>query len=84
MSVQIAIRHMTVSQESRQIVCDLCNEMQNIFGHIQNINVTIEDITGPHKAGLDKRCHLKVRGKKHLAIDIDATNEDLDCAQSDM
>lgn len=59
---------------------ELCGEMQKEYGEIQNIDVKIEDITGPHKKSIDKRCHLKVRGKKHLAIDIDEVDEDIDSA----
>jgi ribosome-associated translation inhibitor RaiA len=80
MNVQISIRHMAVTQVYKHMLRDLCGEMQKKYGEIQNIDVKIEDITGPHKKSIDKRCHLKVRGKKHLAIDIDRVDEDLDSA----
>jgi hypothetical protein len=51
--------------------------VQNNYGGIQNIHVKIEDVNGPHKTGIYKRCHLRVRGKEHLAIDVDEIDEDL-------
>jgi len=80
MNVQISIRHMSVSQVVKQTVHELCSEVQNKYGDIQYIDVKIEDINGPHKAGIDKHCHLKVRGRERLTIDIDEIDEDLDCA----
>lgn len=80
MNVQISIRHMAVSQLVKQMVRELCGEIYRKNNDIQNIDVNIEDINGPHKAGIDKRCHLKVRGKERLIIDIDEIDEDLDCA----
>lgn len=80
MNIQISTRHMTVSEVIKQMVRELCGEVHHKYGGIQNIDIKIEDMNGPHKAGIDKRCHLKVRGKEHLAIDIDEIDEDLDCA----
>ncbi len=71
---------MTVSEVIKKMVRELCGEIQNKYGEIQHIDIKIEDVTGPHKAGIDQRCHLKVRGKEHMAIDIDEIDEDLDCA----
>lgn len=50
------------------------------FDEILNIDVKIDNINGPYKSGIDKRCHLKVRGKEHLVIDIAEVDENLDCA----
>jgi len=77
MNVQISIRHMVASKVIKQMVKDLCHEVKNKYENIQNIDVKIEDINGPYKAGIDKRCHLKVRGNDHLAIDIDDIDEDV-------
>lgn len=71
MNVEISIRHMATSYVVNQMIKDLCNEVNNKYENIKNIDVIIEDINGPYKAGIDKRCHLKVRGSNHLAIDID-------------
>jgi ribosome-associated translation inhibitor RaiA len=68
---------MVATQGVKQLVRELCDEVQNKYGDIQNIDVMIEDVNGPHKAGIDKRCHLRVRGKEHLAIDADEIEEDL-------
>ncbi len=80
MNVQISIRHMMASQVNKRMVRELCGEMKNKYEDIQYIDVTIEDINGPHKAGIDKRCHLKVRGKDRLAFDISDINEDITSA----
>ncbi len=77
MSAQISIRHMVAPRLIRQMVQNLCHEIKNQYKYIQNIDVKIEDINGPHKAGVDKRCHLKVRGSDHLTIDIDDVDEDV-------
>lgn len=77
MNVQISIRHMVASKLIKQMVKDLCREVKNKYENIQNIDVKIEDINGPYKAGIDKRCHLKVRGINHMAIDIDDIDEDI-------
>ncbi|PCJ86271.1 MAG: hypothetical protein COA54_09075 [Thiotrichaceae bacterium] len=77
MNVEISIRHMATSYVVNQMIKDLCNEVNNKYENIKNIDVIIEDINGPYKAGVDKRCHLKVRGSNHLAIDIDDVDEDI-------
>ena len=61
MNVQISIRHMAMSQGVKQLVRELCDEVQNKYGGIQNTNVKIEDVNGPDKTGIDKRCHRSVR-----------------------
>jgi len=77
MNVQISIRHMMATKVIRQMIKDLCQEIKNQYGNILNIDIKIEDINGPYKSGIDKRCHLKVRGSDHLAIDIDDIDEDI-------
>ena len=71
---------MTVSQVIKKMVREFCGEIQNKYGEIQLIDIRIEGVNGPHKAGIDQRCHLKVRGKERMAIDIDEIDEDLHCA----
>jgi ribosome-associated translation inhibitor RaiA len=71
---------MAVSQVVKKIVRDLCSEVQNKCNGIQDIDVKIEDINGHAKSGMDKRCHLKVRGKERLAIDVDEVDEDIHSA----
>ena len=80
MNVQISIRHMVASQVSKQMIRELCGEINNKYESVNNIDVKIEDINGPHKAGIDKRCHLKVRGRSHLSIDIEDIDADINCA----
>ena len=80
MNVQISIRHMQASQVSKQSIRKLCGEIINKHEPINHIDVKIEDINGPYKAGIDKRCHLKVRGKNHLAIDVDDIDSDVNYA----
>jgi len=80
MNVQISIRHIQATQVSKQSIRKLCGEIINKHEPINNIDVKMEDINGPHKAGIDKRCHLKVRGKNRLAIDIDDVDSDINYA----
>lgn len=68
---------MVVSKSIRQMIQDLCLEIKYKYSYIQNIDVKIADLNGPYKAGVDKRCHLKVRGHNHLAIDINDVDEDI-------
>ena len=80
MNIQISIRHMTSSQISKQLILDLCAEVRYKYKNIQNIEVKIDDVNGPNKAGIDKCCHLKVRGKDQLNIDINNMDGDITCA----
>jgi ribosome-associated translation inhibitor RaiA len=80
MNIQISVRRMTVSQVMKRVVRDLCSDIQNKCNRIQDIDVKIEDINGHNKSGMDKRCHLKVRGKERLAIDVEEVDEDLHSA----
>ena len=80
MNVQISIRHMMASQVSKQMIRELCGEISNQYKPIYNIDVKIEDTNDPYKAGIDKRCHLKVRGSNHLSIDIEDIDVDINCA----
>jgi len=76
MIIQISIRHMIASLVNKKMILELCSEINNKYKSIYNIDVKIEDINGPHKAGIDKCCHLKVRGTNNLAFDIyDIDNE---------
>lgn len=71
---------MMASQVNKRMIHELCAEMKSTYKFVRYIDVKIEDINGPHKAGIDKRCHLKVRGKDHLAIDISDMDDDITCA----
>ena len=71
---------MIASQVNKKMILDLCSEIFNKFKSISIIDVKIEDINGPHKSGIDKRCHLKVRGKNNLAFDIDDIDAEINCA----
>ena len=80
MNIQLSIRHMTAPEGIKKLVHDLCKQLHNKYKAIQYFDVKIEDINGPYKAGIDKRCHLKIRGHEHLAIDVDKIDSDLYCA----
>jgi len=77
MNVQISIRHIVASKTIKQMVNDLYLEIHNKYNYIKNIDIKIEGINGPHKSGIDKRCHLKVRGSDHLVMDINDIDEDI-------
>ncbi len=80
MNIQISVRRMTIPQVMKQIVRELCSDIQNKCNGIQNIDVKIENINGHDISGMDKRCHLKVRGKEHLAVDVEELDEDIHSA----
>ena len=77
MNIQISVRRMPISLGLEKVINETCNDLSSKFNHIQSIEVYLEDINGPHKGGLDKRCHLKVRGKNHLSIDVTEIKRDL-------
>lgn len=77
MNIQVSIRHMMASNVINKMVNDLCQEVNSTYQNIRRIDVKLEDINGPFKSGIDKRCHLKVRGSDHLCIDIDDVDEDI-------
>lgn len=62
------------------MIIELCGEINNKYKAVNNIDIKIEDINGPNKSGIDKRCHLKVRGNNNLVIDIDDIDTDIDYA----
>ena len=77
MNIQISVRHMSVPRGFRQLIHNLCLEVHNQYRFIQNIDVVVEDINGPYKSGIDKRCHLSVRDKGHMAVDVDECESEL-------
>jgi hypothetical protein len=80
MDIQISIRHMIASLVNKKMVLELCGEINNKYKSVNIIDIKIEDINGPNKSGIDKRCHLKVRGKNNLMFDIDDIDTEIDCA----
>lgn len=77
MNVQISVRRMPLSLGMEKVINETCNDISSKFNDIQTIEVYLEDINGPHKGGLDKRCHLKVRGQKHFNVDVTEIKRDL-------
>lgn len=77
MSIQIVTRHMCLSTDIKQRVNELCGEVLRSFPDVLRLRVVLDDINGPDKAGVDKRCHLMVRGRNHLRIDIEALRDDV-------
>ena len=80
MDIQISIRHMIASLVNKKMILELCDEINNKYTSVNKIDIKIEDINGPNKSGIDKRCHLKVRGKNNLTIDIDDIDTEINCA----
>ena len=80
MNINISIRRLTASHKLKLLLQDACRQLPISHLAVKQIDVVIEDINGPYKAGIDKRCHLKVRGSGNLAIDVDKIDSDLYCA----
>lgn len=76
MNVQISIRHMAVSHGPRQLVHEMCDEVQYRCHGKQNIDVKIEDVNSPYRTGIDKYCYLRVWEKQRLVIVIDDLDGD--------
>lgn len=77
MNIQISVRRMPISLGIKKVINETCNDLSSKINDIQTIEVYLEDINGPHKGGLDKRCHLKVRGKNHFSVDVVEVKRDL-------
>lgn len=77
MNIQISVRRMPISLDMKKVINETCNDLSSKFNDIQSIEVYLEDINGPHKGGLDKCCHLKVRGQNHLCVDVTEIKRDL-------
>ena len=77
MNVQISVRRMPLSLGMEKVINETCNDISSKFHLIQTIEVYLEDVNGPHKGDLYKRCHLKVRGQKRLSVDITEIKRDL-------
>jgi len=80
MNIQISIRHMIASLVNKKMILEMCYEIKNKYKSVNKIDIKIEDINGPYKTGIDKRCHLTVRGKDNLAFDIDDIDREINCA----
>jgi len=70
MNVQVCIRHMAVSHGLRQLVHEMCDEVQFRCHGKQNIDVKFEDVNSPYRTGSDKCCYLRVWEKERLAMVI--------------
>jgi ribosome-associated translation inhibitor RaiA len=77
MNIQISVRRMPISLDMKKVINETCNDLSSKFNDIQTIEVYLEDINGPNKGGLDKCCHLKVRGPNHLSVDVTEIKRDL-------
>lgn len=77
MSIEIVTRHMCISTDLKRGVTELCEAVMRCFPDVLRVRVVLDDINGPNKAGIDKRCHLLVRGRDHLRIDINEFQDDV-------
>jgi len=83
MNVQISVRRMPLSLGMQKVISETCNDISLKFNFIKTIEVYLEDINGPYKGGLDKRCHIKVRRQRRLCVDIIEIKRDLYSAIDD-
>lgn len=72
---QIVSRHMELDKDLKATIAHLINTVPHYGIEITRINVILEDVNGPHKGGIDMRCHLSVRGPHKLDIEIDEIDE---------
>ena len=72
---QIVSRHMELDKELKANITRLINKIPRYDLHITSIRVIIEDVNGPNKGGIDRRCHLSVRGAHKLDIEIEEIDE---------
>jgi len=77
MSIQIVTRHMCLSTDLKRGVTELCEAAMQSCPDVLRVRVVLDDINGPNKAGVDKRCHLMVRGRDHLRMDINELQGDV-------
>ena len=77
MSIQVVTRHMCLSMDCKDRVAQRCTAVIRCCPDVLHIRVVLDDTNGPYKAGVDKRCHLTVRGRDHLRIDVDKLRADV-------
>ena len=81
MNVQIVTRHLDPGKGAARGLTEhirqVCLEFGERCADAQDIQVVLEDINGPTKGGVDKHCHIKVRGRERLHLDASATRPEL-------
>ncbi len=77
MSIRISVRRMSISLDMKKMIRETCEKLSGTYDDIQDIEIFIDDVNGPDKGGVDKRCHVKVRGVNHLSLDIVKVSRDI-------
>ena len=80
MNVQIVARHLKVSASLQQSIRQRCTEAFNFMEGLLEIQVVIEDMNGPDKHGIDKRCHVHVRGLHRFRLDVEQVADEISLA----
>ena len=81
MNIQVVTRHLDGGKGAANGLIDhihqVCVEFGERCADALDIQVVLEDINGPTKGGVDKHCHIKVRGRQRLHFDASATRPEL-------
>jgi ribosome-associated translation inhibitor RaiA len=78
MNLRIAVKGIddkaTLRSQAAERVAATLDRFQ---GRIRNVMVLLEDVTGPHKQVIDKRCRIDVRLKRGGELTIDELGTDV-------
>lgn len=78
MNLRVAIKGInersTLRRQAETRTAAAVNRFQD---RIQNARVLLEDVTGPHKQAIDKRCRIDVRLKRGGELTIDEIRTDV-------
>lgn len=81
MDLRVAIKgienHAALRSQAEEKTAAALSRFRN---RILAATVLLEDITGPHKQAVDKRCRIDVRLKRGLELTIDEVREDIHAA----
>jgi ribosome-associated translation inhibitor RaiA len=78
MNLQIAIRGIDDKATLRsQAEARVAATLDRFQGRVHDVSVLLEDVTGPHKQVVDKRCRIDVRLKRGKDLTIDEVGTDV-------
>ncbi|MBF0208015.1 MAG: hypothetical protein HQK53_14140 [Oligoflexia bacterium] len=62
MKVSIFSKNLFLNKEINNYICDLIREdFHTLEEKINTVKITIEDINGPTKGGVDKKCRIELK-----------------------
>ncbi|HET9932003.1 MAG TPA: HPF/RaiA family ribosome-associated protein [Polyangiaceae bacterium] len=76
MKIVVVFRGIEASDALREhVVLRAQRELQRFSDEVSSVVVRVQDINGP-KGGIDKRCHVTVRGRAMAPVVIEAMSAD--------